>query len=528
MNIFEDLIEELKEENLLEATVIETGKSNKSQPSSDESPAESKSAAPIQETPHPSILEDSESPEPVFTEPAKVVPPAPVRETSSNNTDFYRRRATGEVSFLQMVEAAFAGVERDQMKTIPQSFDDLEVKKVLHTYLNATQKVGSTEHSQAEFQLLQATEGWYSTLAQRDKRIMTTHLRRYCETSRPPLSAPALIALARFYRNSPYSEPVRSKFDLMISRVFTKDNGDDKRELHFNRQELTAHIQNLYADWSSVPLYATETDDEGIVRTVAQFEDFMKEISQAGKFDELINSNFFNRLRLFKESTNEDFYAPLVTAVGIETNVFIGNRYVELLENEKQAGSGDAVENKYGVGYDHAVSEMTGKTMLLVELLKTKAAPPKPVEPPIAVEPKPLPKESIVESDNEIATEIAKPNSPLKWILIAAVLAAVVIFGAYLATKSEPVKSVEQTSLPKMDLENSLLKQYLSEARINDQTLEAVALPSWNGLNENQKKYALRLMVTFGGENGYRKVNLVNTGGKALATAIDGEVIIIQ
>ena len=434
-----------------------------------------------------------------------------------------------EVAFLQMVEAAFAGVERDQMKMIPQSFDDLEVKKVLHTYQNAAQNVGSTEHSQAEFKLLQATEGWYSSLAHRDKRLMAAHLRRYCETSRPPLSAPALIALARFYRNSPYTEQVRSKFDLMMTRVFSKDSGDDKREVFFDRAELTTHIQNLYADWSSVPLYETETNDAGIKRTVEQFEDFMEEISQANKFDELINNNFFNRLRLFKESTNEDFYAPLVTAVGIEANIYIGNRYVELLENEKQAGSSDAVENKYGMGYDHAVSEMTGKTMSLVELLKTKTAPPKPVAPPVVVrEPKPPKREAAAVSKKEIEPEKVEANNSLKWILIAAIAAAVIIFGAYFATKAEPVKNVEQTNAPKLDLENSLLKQYLSEARVNNDTLDAVALPSWNGLNENQKKYALRLMVTFGGENGYKKVNLVNSGGKALATAIDGEVIIIQ
>ncbi len=436
MNIFEDLIEELKEENLIEETVIETGKSKQSLLNSDDQTAQVETAPNIEETPspHPIIIEDSEPVEPVFNHSAEPSVPVPVEKVPPTDADFYRKRAMEEVSFLQMVEAAFAGVERDQMKIIPQSFDDLEVKKVLHAFLSAAQNVGSTEHSQAQFQLLQTTEGWYSTLAQRDKRIMAAHLRRYCETSRPPLSAPALIALARFYRNSPYSEQVRSKFDLMMTRVFSKDIGNDKREVVFDREELTTHIQDLYADWSSVPLYATETDDAGILRTVAQFEDFMEEIRQANKFDELINNNFFNRLRVFKESTNEDFYAPSVTATGIEANIFIGNRYVELLENEKQAGSSDAVENKYGMGYDHAVSEMTGKTMLLVELLKTKSAPPKPVEPPVIVnKPKPLKKKPTVDLKKETESKPVETNNSLKWILIAAALAAVVILGVYFA-----------------------------------------------------------------------------------------------
>ena len=489
MNIFEDLIKELREENLLEATVIETGKSNENKSNSNDQTVKVETAPDIRETPppHPTIVEKSESAEPVFDEPAEIIPETPVKESAMNNADFYRKRAMEEVAFLQMVEAAFAGVERDHMKMIPQSFDDLEVKKVLHTFLNAAQNVGSTEHSQAEFKLLQATEGWYSTLAHRDKRIMTAHLRRYCETSRPPLSAPALIALVRFYRNSPYTEQVRSKFDLMMSRVFSKDSGDDKREMHFNREELTSHIRDLYADWSSVPLYATEADDAGITRTVEQFEDFMQEVSQAERFDELINSNFFNRLRLFKESTNEDFYAPLVSAVGIEANIYIGNRYVELLENEKNSGSIEAVENKYGMGYDYAVSEMTGKTMSLVELLKTKAAPPKPFTPSVAVvKPEPSKKETMVYSERE-TTEPDKSNNSLKWILIAAILVAVVIFGAYSVTKAAPVKNVEQTNAPPMNLENSLLKPYLSEARINNDTLDGIALPTWSGLDENRK-----------------------------------------
>ena len=461
MNIFEDLLEELKDENLIDTTVIETVKSNENKLHSNDQIVKVETAPDIRETSplYPASVTESKPAEPVFDEPAVIIPETPVEKTAPNNADFYRKRAMEEVAFLQMVEAAFAGVERDQMRTIPRSFDDLEVKKVLHTFLNAEQEVGSTEHSQAEFKLLQATEGWYSTLAHRDKRLMTAHLRRYCETSRPPLSAPALIALARFYRNSPYTEQVRSKFDLMMSRVFSKDSGDYKRETHFNRQELTSHIQDFYADWSSIPLYATETDDAGIARTVAQFEDFMQEASQAERFDELINSNFFNRLRLFKESTNEDFYAPLVTAVGIETNVFIGNRYVELLENEKNAGSIEAVENKYGTGYDRAVSEITGKTMSLVELLKTKTAPPKSVEPPpvAVVESKFTKKETIVASEKETGTEPDKSNNSLKWILIAAVL-AVVIFGAYFVTKAAPVKNIEQTNAPKMNLENSPLK----------------------------------------------------------------------
>jgi len=59
-------------------------------------------------------------------------------------------------------------------------------------------ETNTTEHAQAEFRLMQETENWYSALSHRDKYITVAHLRRYCETSRPALSAQALISLARF------------------------------------------------------------------------------------------------------------------------------------------------------------------------------------------------------------------------------------------------------------------------------------------------------------------------------------------
>ena len=438
MNIFEDLIDELKEENLIEETVIQTGRSKKKLAQSESAPAETPElteevgkiaaveAAPTSRFEKPTDFEAApeKTPEPGRIESAKV---ESLRNEPADEVDFYRQRVMDEVAFLQMVESAFAGVERDQMKIVPAGYDDLEVKKVLHTYLQVSPKASASARSQAESLLLQATENWYLTLAERDKRIMTAHLRRYCETSRPPLSMPALIALARFYRNSPYSEAVRSKFDLMLTRIFSQEDYDNKREISFSRDELIGYIKELYAEWSSVPMYSTDADDEGIRQTVAQFEEFITEANAADNFDALINNNFFNRLRTFKESTNEDFYAPPAAAVSVELNVHIGNRYVVLLEREKEKDGIENVENKYGLTNDHTVSETMGKTMTLVELLKQKRiAPAEATQVSENAAPEPF-----VKPASKAVKAAAKNTELAKW-MAAAVILFIIAVGVYL------------------------------------------------------------------------------------------------
>ena len=431
MNIFEDLIDELREENLLETTVIETGKpigkpgikngdgTGTVQESKITLPAEPEAETPLETT--------------VIDSPA---------ETGENDLDFYRKRAMDEVAFLQMVEYVFAGVEREQLKIIPKPHDDLEVKKVLHSFVQMTHSPQSAEHAQAQFQLMQETESWHSSLALRDDRLTTAHLRRYCETSRPPLSSPALVALARFYRNSPYSEPVRNKFDLVVTRLFSKESSDSRRETIFTRDELATHLTELYAEWSSVPMYSTDTDDAEILKIVSKFEDFISEADAADNFDDLIKDDFYTRLHSFKRSTNENFYSPRITAVGIESNIRIGNRYFELLEAEKQKGSVAGIEDRYGLTHDNSISEAIGKTFSLLELLKQRKPTAPIAEKPVVSQPAPVQvkvKEAKkVETKKAAAKRAAEKESNgelLKWIIIAATVTAAIAI-VYLIAKS--------------------------------------------------------------------------------------------
>ena len=515
MNIFEDLIEELKEENLLEETVIETGRLNRNKIANSEKVVK---------------IEDGNKKQTPKVSPLEALETAETEEQTSliNEAEFYRKRAMDEVAFLQIVEHVFAGVEREQLKIVPKPYDDLKVKKVLHNLLQLAPDVDPMERSKAESQLMQETESWHWSLAQRDERLTAAHLRRYCETSRPALSSPALVALARFYRNSPYSEPVRNKFDLVVTRLFTKENGKSQRDLIFSRAELIRHLKELYAEWSSVPMYSTEPGDAELAKIVSRFESFMREADNAIRFDDLIQSNFFARLHSFKRNTNENFYAPIVTATGIESNIRIGNRYVELLEFEKKLGNIADLEDKYGLVHDISISEATGKTFSLIELLKEK----KPSAPPV---------ENKIDRQREIVNEIVEPpvleqvaivgesSKAHKWIIAATALIVILFLGIYFTgSNSGTVEIQEEVAKPKLIIENSILSEYLEEAALENGTLKGVVLPVWSQLLDDQKKDILKQMQRLGGQKGYDKVLLVNKAGKSVASAAEGSIQLLE
>jgi len=185
MNVFEDLIEELKDENLIEDTIFDiSGRSP-------EAPLENSGSADASvETQSFSIASEAELVASV---------------SADDTTEFYRKLAMDEVSSLQMVGQVFAGVEREQMKAAASVYDDLEAKKALHRFLQVTGNPDSEEHLEVKRELLNETEAWNSALAVRDENITVANLRRFCENSRPVLSSQALIALARFYRNAAFS-----------------------------------------------------------------------------------------------------------------------------------------------------------------------------------------------------------------------------------------------------------------------------------------------------------------------------------
>ncbi|MDQ6788285.1 MAG: hypothetical protein M3033_15885 [Acidobacteriota bacterium] len=566
MNIFEDLIDELKDENLLEATVIETAKAE-SDAKTERDAKRIESENSVKE----SVNENFENQEVLDFQEILASPPAPqpyaaqtdnaevfhtqtaenltenieVNENVSQNqppetaepvdqVEFFRKRATDEVLCLQMVEHVFAGVARQQEKTVPKAYDDLKVKKDLHNFLQVSADPQSPEHAEADFLLRQETENWYAALSHNDRQISVSHLRHYCETAKPILSSQALISLARFYRNSPYSEAVRAKFDLVVTRLFSRELYNRKRELISEKDTLVKHLSRLYAEWESVSLYTSEEDESEVMLTALNFEKFIDEAESAESFDELIRNDFFNRLRSFKQSTNEQFFTPLVTATAVEGNAKIGNKYIDLLEREKENGSIEKLENTYGFLHDQVISDAVSKSLELVDILKTKFVMPEPVAKPEetvreqVVKNKETPKrinEVPKKEKQKLSSQKAVKKGVNKW-LVAAVIATLLISGMLFlwsgSTSEEDVKSSQDVK--KLTFDNSALNEYIRDARIGNNTFFGIVLPNWENLSQDEKTEVLKKILSISQEKGFKDVRLINTEGKTVASVAGGVI----
>lgn len=511
MNVFADLIEELKEENLLEDTVICVAPESAHQTQDSESDHE----ADITELSDPvdSSQTAVDSNDLDFGLSMSGAP-----EPSVDKRDFYRKRAMEEVSSLQMVEHVLSGIEREHMKMTPATYDDLEVKKALHRFLQIVSDENSEDHSTAEFDFMKETEKWHSALAKRDSNISVANIRRFCENSRPVLSSQALVALARFYRNAPFTEPVRGKFDFVMTRLFSREIEDDHRKLLFDFDEMVGHIKRLYCEWSSLNLF--DEPEEGIEETGARFAAFTDESEQAVDFDSLVKSEFFNRIRIFKEETRELFFAPEVAAAAIDCNIHIGNRFVDLIRAERERSDLKSIEEKYGYSYDTVVSSAASKTLLLVELLKGSEPDPEPIEAPIEPE-----AESAEPSRIDFERAPAAENSPYsppsvnKWFVIAAIIVIMASVGIYFWSQnvSEGQGSIEVAS--QVDLGTTELKNHLRQASTSNETLYAMTQPTWDALSEDEQKAVLEKAYSFAIAIKMKRVNILNNKGRTVAFA---------
>ena len=106
-------------------------------------------------------------------------------------------------------------------------------------------------------------------------------------------------------------------------------------------------------------------------------EELAVEAEKAESFDALIESDFFGRLRLFKESISELFYAPIVTGAAIDCNIRIGNAYVDLIGREQAKMDGSSIQEKYGELDGQSVSDAAGRTLDLAEIIRQLGVVPR-------------------------------------------------------------------------------------------------------------------------------------------------------
>lgn len=527
MNVFEDLIEELKDEKLLEDTILEL-QAKRANPL----PVEPAKATPVA-TQLLSLEQNPDQPLPsqpleqrLVEEPKVAAPESedyelPLIEKAADGREFFRKRAMEEVSSLQMVEHVLSGVEREHMKMPSAAHDDLEVKKALHRFLQVTGDTKSEEHAEAEHKLMHETEIWCSALAGRDSNISVANIRRFCENSRPVLSSQALIALARFYRNSPFSELTRGKFDLVITKLFSREMGEQKRKLLFGRPDMIVHINTLYANWSSLSLYASDDDAPMVKENVAKFTEFVREAETTRTLDDLVAKDLFERIRVTKESLADMFYAPEITAAAIDCNVRLGNKFVELVYQERENESVESIEEKYGYTYDQIISNAAGKTLHLVDLLKSKRENTEVEEEVVEEEIHRTPQRVPVTIPDPYGTgsrrfEMFGVN---KWLLATTLLIAAISIGLYVWADKFAASDAVTTTAKQIDISRSDIKEYFHTARGTSETFYGVTHASWDQMTDPEKKDVLQKALKFANENGFKKVIIVNVKGRTVGYA---------
>jgi hypothetical protein len=569
MNVFEDLVVELKEENLLESTVIET----KEEPSQEDLPFTLPSAVRTGEFRTATDVEQEPSHEPptdAFDEiasdlagdvtdlpiesadtrasfgqkasvdldetqdrPTEVnIARGNVRETRTER-EFFKKRAESEMSSLKLVEAVLTSVEREYLKVVPNSYDDLDAKKALHFFLQVNESGTDEEHKEAEFNLLHQTELWCSALASRDANITVANLRRFCENCQPALSSQALLAIARFYRNLPYTESVRGKFDFVITRLFSRPMGNETRKLLFSREEMLGHVKTLYADWASVPLYEADIDETETVLTTLSFEELATEAESTPAFDGLIKSDFFGRLRLFKESIADIFFAPIVTAAAIEANVRIGNVYVKLIESERRKMDSASIHQRFGDIDDHVVSDAVARTLELVAILRELSKVPvenaqqitDAVEPEIIEvdEPaKPDAAESVakVVKKDSFFSELKKNALSInRWFLLGAIVLISISAGLFVWANYYAEPQVSSAGVKTLSFQGTDFGEYVKTAKLSGETLYVVGQPTLEGMSRDKLSDLLQKLYLAGREKGWLNVNLMNSEGRTVGFA---------
>lgn len=533
MNVFEDLIVELKEENLLEETIFDTAgvPANKvadkdkaadveTDHDTDGDETDASDLAEVSGETHHEIVGNNEAPEPTESKSEK-------KKAAKGSREFFKKRAVAEVSSLQMVEHVLTAIEREYMKVKPHAFDDFNVKRDLNAFLHLPDS-DIEEQKKTEFSLMQQTEAWCSALASRDNNIAVQHLRLYCENTRPALSSQAMLALARFYRNSPYSEPVRAKFDFVITRLFSRPVSGERRKPLFARDEGLGHLNALYREWSSVPLYSANDDLSNITLTAMSFDDLTAEAEGVAAFDDLIENDFFGRLRLFKESISEMFFAPEVTIAAIEANVSIGNAYVKLIDLERQKADVDVIQSRYGDLDDETISDAAARTLELVDLLRApldveeelfETAEPEeePLERiildplPTPAEPQPAPRIVLPGFVNNLKENAFQVN---RWLLAVSILLIMASVGVYIWANYMVEEPPPSAAVKAVNMDDAIFREHLKGAKISGETFHGILLPSWNDLSKEKREEYLKKIMQAGPAMGFKQVSLLKHDGK--------------
>jgi hypothetical protein len=266
-----------------------------------------------------------------------------------------------------------------------------------------------------------------------------------------------------------------------------------------------------------------DDDESKLLLTGLSFGDLSKEAEGAINYDQLTESDFFGRLRLFKESISELFYAPSVTAAAIESNIAIGNAFVRLIRAERKKLDSMNIESKYG-GLDvQGVSDTTGRTLDVAELARVREKE-ETAEKEDAIQPTvrrgPVKGTVVVEQSTEskrsplVANVVESTRHINRWLVVAGVLVFCLTLALYLWADFFVAEKVSTIGVRQVNVDHTSIGEYIQTARISNETYYGLMLPVWDTLPKDRREEVLKKIFDDGKDKGYRQVSLINKEGK--------------
>lgn len=238
-----------------------------------------------------------------------------------------------EANALQVVERTLIAVERLAPANIARQYTTKATVDAARSFSQAVRDGDLARISECEARFADELYLWRTAIMERDEQIMTYNLRRFCERPDISLDVQVFAALTRFYRSCPHSGPVQSKYDFVVTRLFTALTDGKRRALRIDRERLVERLSETYAAWGRSQA-GEAYDRAAIMDAVNAFDYISIEATAIEDFDDLLVRDIFNRTRAFKSSLGTVFYAPEVTAAAIECNTVLSNKFSELLEEE--------------------------------------------------------------------------------------------------------------------------------------------------------------------------------------------------
>jgi len=240
------------------------------------------------------------------------------------------KRAGDEAVQLRIVERFLSEVERRLLKATPHVFDIERVRTALQILKSLTDEDDIDECLEAEFRLDQEFHLWRELIIARDQKIETYHFRRLCDSTPYPLDDEIFIALASFYRSLDFTPATQSKFDLSVTRLFTRAAARGRREMRSLRSDNLKRLNQLFGSRSmddSGPIVSSSSI-EGAVKAI---DSFIDEALSLTDFEDLVRANIFDRYRAFKRDLGTMFFEPEIIAAAIECNLVVGNVFNDVI-----------------------------------------------------------------------------------------------------------------------------------------------------------------------------------------------------